>query len=219
MAQDLSVRRRMIDGQVRVNDVTDIRIIEAMLKLPRELFVAENAQAQAYLDLDAPATAAGARRLLKPVVAARLIQAAAIAQNDKVLIVGSSTGYMAALTASLGADVHGVESDAALAERSRATLKQTGLDGIAIHTGAVENGDAAHGPYDVIVIDGATEVVPERLLEQLGEGGRLVAVFNEKGRMGARIWTRSGREISARPLFSCGAATVPGLAQRPEFAF
>lgn len=219
MAQDLSVRRRMIDGQVRVNDVTDIRIFEAMLKLPREIFVAENAQAQAYLDLDAPAETSGARRLLKPVVAARLIQAAAIGSNDKVLIAGSSTGYMAAMAASLGAEVHGVESDAKLAERSRGALKQAGFDGIEIHVGAVENGDAAHGPFDVIVVDGATEIVPDHLLGQIGEGGRLVAVFTEKGRTGARIWTRSGREISARPLFSCSAAVVPGLARRPEFAF
>lgn len=219
MTDGVSARRRMVDGQVRVNDVTDARVIGAMLETPREVFVAPDAQAEAYLDIDPPAFGKGARRLLKPMVAAKLAQAAALTASDRVLVAGSSSGYLAALATRLAGQVFGVECDAALAKVSADNLARAGLPRVPVKVGPIEAGDAANGPYDVILIDGAMEVVPPALLGQIKEGGRMIAVFATDGMREARIWTRVGGETGFRRLFSCGADVLPGLERRVEFAF
>lgn len=219
MTDALSARRRMVDGQVRVNDVTDARVIGVMLETPREYFVAPDAQAEAYLDLDPPALGGWARRLLKPMVAAKLTQAAAITPTDRVLVVGSSSGYLAALAAGLAGQVFGVECDEALATASAENFARAGLPRLPVKVGPIEAGDPANGPYDVILVNGAMEVVPPALLGQIKEGGRMVAVFSADGMREARIWTKVGGETGFRRLFSCGADLLPGLGKRSEFAF
>jgi protein-L-isoaspartate(D-aspartate) O-methyltransferase len=219
MNDGVSARRRMIDGQVRVNDVTDARVIGAMMEVPREFFVAPDAQAEAYLDIDPPASSGGSRRLLKPLVAAKLVQAAAVAPADRALVAGSSSGYVAALLTHLAAQVFGVECDEALAGSARENLARAGLPRVQVKVGPIEEGDPANAPYDVILVNGATEVIPRALLDQLKEGGRLVAVFAEGGMREARIWRRAGGETGFRRLFSCSADVLPGLKKRSEFAF
>ncbi len=216
-----TVRQKMVDGQVRTNDVTDSRIIEAMLALPRELFVPEDRRALAYLDLDLDVSTGGSpkRYMIKPQIIAKMLQAASIEATDKVLIVGCATGYGAALAARLAAKVTATESDPALVEKGKAVLAQLGFANVTMRTGAPADGDSADAPYDVIVLNGATEVTPEGLFEQLAEGGRLVGVFAASRPARVVIVTRSHGDFGHRALFDAAAPVLPGLERHPGFVF
>src|SRR6202051_5221047 len=126
MSDFSTARQKMVDGQVRPSDVTDIRIIDAMLEVLREAFVPQNQRAMAYLDLDLDVSEGGSakRFLIKPVVTARMLQAAEIKDTDKVLVVGCATGYTAAVAAKFAAQVTATESDSALAAKARNTLAE-----------------------------------------------------------------------------------------------
>ena len=119
-----TARQKMVDGQVRPSDVTDIRILDAMLAVPREAFVPENKQALAYLDLDLDVGEGGSagRFLIKPAVLAKMLQAAEIKETDRVLVVGCATGYAAAVIAKFAPQVTATESDPALAAKAKAML-------------------------------------------------------------------------------------------------
>src|SRR5882757_46948 len=132
-----AARRMMVDGQVRTSDVTDLRIITAMLELPRERFVPEASADLAYLDLDAPAASGGeqARRLLKPMVLAKMVQAAAAKASDHVLDVGCASGYSSALLGRLASSVIALEEDPALARRADENLKAIGSGNVAVVAG------------------------------------------------------------------------------------
>src|SRR5262245_4464625 len=153
-----NARQKMVDGQVRPSDVTDSRIIDAMLAVPREAFVPENKQALAYLDLDLDVSAAGStkRFLIKPAVLANMLQAAEISETDRVLVVGGATGYAAAVIAKFVPDVTVTESDPALAATAKDVLAGIGCGNVAVQTAAAADGDQAGAPYDVIVLNGAT---------------------------------------------------------------
>src|SRR5262245_9019254 len=185
-----AARRMMVDGQVRTNDVTDLRLIAAMLAVPRERFVPAGKAELAYLDLDLPITdgaaMAGAvgtpgggkeRRLLKPMVLAKLIQTAGVGEGDRVLDVGCAPGYSAAVLAMLAGAVVALEEDAALARLARDNLMAVGARHVEVMTGRLTDGWPAGAPYDVILLDGASEIPPEALFAQLKDGGRLVGVI------------------------------------------
>src|SRR3954451_10371266 len=146
-----TARQKMVDGQVRPSDVTDIRILDAMLVVPREAFVPENKQALAYLDLDLDVSEGGTaqRFLIKPAVLAKMLQAADIKETDRVLVVGCATGYAAAVIAQFAPLVTATESDPALAAKAKVLLADEKLS---VRTAAAADGDLADGPYDVIVL-------------------------------------------------------------------
>ena len=216
-----TARQKMVDGQVRTNDVTDIRILEAMLALPRELFVPESRRTLAYLDLDLDVSEGGAakRYMIKPQVIAKLLQAADIAATDKVLVVGSATGYAAALASRLAAKVTATESDSALVAKGKQILGQLGFANVSLKAGSPAEGDPADAPYDVIVVNGATDIVPERLFEQLAEGGRLVGVFAASQPARATLVTKSHGDLGHRTLFDAAAPVLPGMERVPSFVF
>jgi protein-L-isoaspartate(D-aspartate) O-methyltransferase len=216
-----TARQKMVDGQVRTNDVTDRRIIDAMLAVPRELFVPENRRALAYLDVDLDVTEGGSakRYILKPHVIAKLLQAAEIGSGDKVLVVSCATGYAAALAARLAAKVVATESDPAVGARGNDILGQLQLATVTIKPAPAADGDAADGPYDAIMLNGATEVVPEQLLGQLAEGGRLVGIFALNKPARATIVTRWHGDFGYRALFDAAAPVLPGLERLPSFVF
>src|SRR6185295_15637354 len=170
-----TARQKMVDGQVRPSDVTDIRIIDAMLEVPREAFVPENKRALAYLDLDLEVGEGGAakRCLIQPAVLAKMLQAAEIKETERVLVVGCATGYAAAVIAKYVGQVTATESDPVLAAKAGDILSQVGAAKVEVRTAAAAEGDPANAPFDVIVLNGATEIVPERLYAQLRDGGRL----------------------------------------------
>jgi protein-L-isoaspartate(D-aspartate) O-methyltransferase len=216
-----AARQKMVDGQVRPSDVTDIGIIDAMLAVPREAFVPANQRALAYLDLDLDVSEGGAakRFLIKPVVTAKMLQAAEIGQTDNVLVAGCASGYSAALVAKLAARVTATESDPALAARAKEALAGLGLGNVTVRTAAASEGDPASAPFDVIVLNGATEIVPEGLYRQLKEGGRLVGVFAMTQPQRAMIVTHSQGDYGNRALFDAAVPVLPGLERPPAFVF
>jgi protein-L-isoaspartate(D-aspartate) O-methyltransferase len=221
MSSFAAARQNMVDGQVRASDVTDIGIIDAMLAVPREAFVPQSLQAMAYLDLDLDVSAPGAtkRFLIKPAVLAKMLQAAEIGDTDNVLVVGCATGYSAAVVAKLAARVTATESEPSLAARARDILAKLGFGNVTVQAAAAADGDSANAPYDVIVLDGATAILPEPLYRQLKDGGRLVGVFATTQPPRATIVTRSHDDFGNRALFDAVAPVLPGLERLPAFVF
>src|SRR4051812_45085787 len=214
-----TARLKMVDGQVRTSDVTDRRVLDAMLTVPREAFVPASRQALAYLDLDLDVSEGGAKRfLIKPALTGKLLQAAEIGEGDNVLVVGCATGYLAALAAKLASQVTATECDSALAAKAGATCAGLGLK-VASKAAACAEGDSAAAPYDVIVLNGAAEVTPEALLGQLKEGGRLVGVSAQTRPSRAMIVTRTHGESGHRALFDAAAPVLPGLERAAAFVF
>jgi protein-L-isoaspartate(D-aspartate) O-methyltransferase len=216
-----TARQYMVDGQVRPSDVTDDRILEAMLSVPREVFVPASKQALAYLDLDLDVTEGGAvsRCLITPALLARTRSEALISASDRVLVVGCATGYAAAIVARFAAEVRATESDPALAAKATAAFAQLGIQNATVKTAAAADGDAAGAPYDVIVLNGATEIVPTGLFGQLKEGGRLVGVFGLTPPPRATLVTHSHGDFGHRELFDATAPVLPGLERLPAFVF
>jgi protein-L-isoaspartate(D-aspartate) O-methyltransferase len=216
-----TARQNMVDCQVRPSDVTDNRIIDAMVAVPREAFVPENLRGLAYLDLDLDISEGGLgkRYLIKPVVIAKMLQAAEIGDTDRVLVTGWATGYAAAVVAHLAGQVTATESDSGQTAKARAVLAELGLGNVSFQAADAAEGYPANAPYDVIVLDGATEILPDRLFGQLKEGGRLVGVFATSKPPRATIVTRSHGDFGHRALFDATVPVLPGLERRPEFVF
>jgi protein-L-isoaspartate(D-aspartate) O-methyltransferase len=220
MSDFSTARLRMVDGQVRPSDVTDGRIIEAMLAIPREAFVPEAQRPLAYLDLDIDVSASGApkRFLLRPAVTAKIVQAAEISETDKVLVVGCASGYLAALAARLAHKVTATECDSSLTAKAAANLAAL-APGVTVKTAPVADGDSADAPFDVILLNGAAEIAPEGLYRQLKEGGRLVGAFALAGPQRAVIVTCSHGDFGHRALFDTAIPVLPGLERPPAFVF
>jgi protein-L-isoaspartate(D-aspartate) O-methyltransferase len=216
-----TARQKMVDGQVRPSDVTDSRIIDAMLAVPREAFVPQSQRALAYLDLDLDVSEGGPakRFLIKPLVISKMLQAADIKDTDNVLVAGCATGYTAALVAKLAGRVTATESDPALAAKAKDVMALLGLGNVTFRAAAAAEGDPANAPYDVIVLDGATEITPDRLYGQLRDGGRLVGVFAMTQPQRAVIVTRSHGDFGNRALFDAAVPVLPGLERPPAFVF
>ena len=219
MTDYAAARRHMVDGQVRTADVTDQRVISAMLEVPREHFVPQASVALAYLDLDLPAGegAAASRRLLKPMVLAKLIQAADLSTTDRVLTVGCTIGYAAAVLARIAAQVVALEQDEKLAQAARAALSSQ--PNVTVVSGPLVDGWPSAAPYDVILLEGATEIEPQAFRRQLKDGGRLVCVLGAAPGAKAMLYRRSGKEMAGRPIFDAAASVLPGFAKPPVFAF
>jgi protein-L-isoaspartate(D-aspartate) O-methyltransferase len=217
MTDFATARRHMVDGQVRTADVTDLRILAAMLETPRENFVPSSAAGLAYLDLDLAVGEAGARRLLKPMVLAKLIHAANVASSDRVLDVGCSTGYAAAILSRITGQVIALEQDSGLAQTARAALASQ--SNVNVVSGPLIAGWPQGAPYDVILLEGATEIAPHTFLGQLKDRARLVCVLGSGPAAKAMLYCRSGEELGGRPIFDASAAVLPGFARAPVFAF
>lgn len=217
-----AARRMMVDGQVRPADVTDPGLIAAMFELPRERFVPERVKSLAYLDLDLPVSENGdaaSRRLLKPMVLAKLLQAAEVVDTDRVLDVGCATGYSSAVLARLAGSVVALEEDAALAHRASELLAELGAVNAKVVTGSLLAGVAADGRYDVIVLEGSTEIMPTALLNQLKDGGQLIGVFGRGPTGKAMIYRSIEGDLSGRAIFDATAPLLPGFIRPAAFVF
>lgn len=219
MPDALTTRFNMVDSQVRTADVTDLRLIEAMRATPREAFLPDSQKALAYLDRDIALDGEDGVYLIKPVVLARLLQAAEIGLTDRVLVTGGAAGYAAAIVGHIAAEVIAVCANDKVAVACRTALKDCGLSNVTVTAGEAGKGNAASGPYDVIVLDGATEVIPQTLYEQLKLGGRLVGVFAHSVPSRATIVTRSAADFGPRTLFDATAPILSGLKRLPAFTF
>ena len=221
MSDFSTARQKMVDGQVRTNDVTDRRILDAMLDVPREDFMPEQKRALAYLDLAVDVSADGSKRfLIAPMLTAKLLQAAEIRPSDSVLIVGCATGYIAALAAHLASKIVATESDTALAAKGKDILSRLGFEKtVTIQTAEAGAGFPSQAPFDAIILNGATEITPDGLYRQLAVGGRLVGVFASERPSRALIVTHSHGDFGHRVLFDAAAPVLPGLERRPAFVF
>ncbi|MDQ2080681.1 protein-L-isoaspartate O-methyltransferase [Xanthobacteraceae bacterium Astr-EGSB] len=215
-------RRTMVDCQLRPVEVTHPDVLAAMLDVPRERFVPPAQVALAFADSHVPLLAAPGRpvrSLTKPEVFARLVQAAAVAADERVLVVGCASGYAAAVLARLGRDVIAVEEDAELAATAEKNLAGLATGNVKVVRGPLVSGWPAAAPYDVIFVDGAIEVEPTALLAQLAEGGRLVAIQGRGGAGKAMVYRLDRGDVSAVATFNGGAPVLPGFEKSAEFVF
>lgn len=220
-------RLSMVESQVRPNEVTDPRLLAAMRTLPRERFVPPRLRPLAYMDeaieIFPSVDGAPARFLLAPMVLARLIQLAAVGPDDDVLDVGCASGYSTAVLAELGRSVTGLEPEPELAAAARETLHDLGIENAEIVEGPLQEGYKKGAPYDVTVLNGSVPEVPESLIAQLKEGGRLAAVLSRGANAGSQgkayLFVKVGGEASGLPQFDAGARPLPGFLPVPAFSF
>ncbi len=210
-------RLAMVNGQLRTGDVVDQEVLAAFLETPRERFVAPAFAELAYVDRDAPALGAKGRRLLAPLVLARMLQAAAVRPGDRALDVGGGSGYGAAILAAMGAKVVALESDPGAAEAAREAL--SGRDNVAVVHGPLDSGAKPFAPFDLIVVEGAFRIPPDALLSLLADGGRLVGIDATMGASQAALYERRGGGVSRRALFETNAQTLDGFQPGMSFIF
>ncbi|HUS97701.1 MAG TPA: protein-L-isoaspartate O-methyltransferase [Hyphomicrobiaceae bacterium] len=221
-------RLNMVESQVRPSDVTDRRVMTAMLHVARERFVPAELAPVAYADRDLtvplPATEASdtgtvSRAILAPRVFGKLIQNLEIGDNDVVLDVGCATGYSTAVLARIAQTVVGIEADAAFVAYASKALEAAGADNAVIVQAPLIDGYASESPYDAILINGLVGHIPDVLLDQLKDGGRLVAI-EENGRFGAAVqWRRLRGAFDKRWLFDCSGPRLGAFDRKAEFVF
>lgn len=215
---DFTARRvAMVDTQVRPSDVTRLPIIQAMLDVPREVYVPDAQREAAYvgenLDLGQ------GRVILDPRTLAKMLEEVAIQPDELVLDLGSALGYSAAVIARLAQTVVAVEEDGAMAREAESLLSEQGVDNAAVVAGALTEGAERYAPYDVIVVEGGIETFPPALEAQLRPGGRAVAVFME-GELGVcRLGLKGEAGMSWRFIFNASAPVLPGFARARAFEF
>ena len=214
---DFAQRRvTMVDTQVRPADVTKFPIIDAMLTVPRETFVPDGRRELAYMDENIDLGAG--RVILAPRTLAKFLEEIDPAPDELVLLIGGGLGYSAAVIARLAEAVVALEEDDSHAEDAQAALSAEGVDNVAVVSGTLVEGASRHGPYDVILIEGAVERVPDEIVGQLNEGGRIGCIFSE-GRLGvARIGYKIDGQMTWRPVFNAGAPVLPGFGVQRAFS-
>jgi protein-L-isoaspartate(D-aspartate) O-methyltransferase len=211
-------RRNMVDNQLRPNKLTDERVLAAMGAVAREKFVTEKLRGVAYVDEDIPL--GEGRVLMEPMVLARLLQAAEIGPDDVVLDIGSGSGYTAAVCAQLAATVVAIENDKALAVESGRILAELGIDNAVVVESPLAGGYSEQAPYDVILFSGAVPEVPDNILAQLADGGRLCAVIAKPGEASCAVMARNCAGITSMcKIFDASVPLLPGFERAPGFVF
>lgn len=204
------MRAAMIDSQLRPQGIADPAVIAAFASIAREQFVPEGLRPIAYSDRAIPLVPG--RSLTPPAALAQLVQSLAPVPGERALVVGAASGYSAAVLAAMGADVVALESVRELVAMARAN----GLDPI---EGPLESGQPASGPYDCILIDGAVAEVPEAIVAQLADGGRLAAAIADRGVTRLVVGTKTGSAFGLLSFADAAVPVLPGFTQPPAFVF
>lgn len=213
-----AARVNMIERQLRPNKITDDRLIGAFAGIRRELFLPERLRRIAYADNDLPL--GNGRYVMAPMVAARLLQAAAVSRNDNALVVGAGVGCEAALLSQLCRSVVALEQDAELARQGRAALVEHRIATVNYVEDAKSQAMRVRPAYDVVFFGGAVAAVPADISAQLAEGGRLVAVVkHDNGPGRATLITRTGGVLATRVMFDAATPLLPGFVRKPDFVF
>jgi protein-L-isoaspartate(D-aspartate) O-methyltransferase len=210
-----AMRQAMVSSQLRTTAVSDARVVAAMQAVAREDFVPAERRTLAYVDVSLPLD--GDRALSAPMVVGRLLTQAAVAPNDHVLLIGAATGYAAALLSRLAKSVVALESDAALANVGRVAI--SGLSNVTSVSGALTQGWADAAPYDLIMIDGAVEHVPDEIVAQMKPGGRLVAGMIDNGVTRLALGTKAGASCGMVCFADADVPALPGFAKPKSFVF
>jgi protein-L-isoaspartate(D-aspartate) O-methyltransferase len=211
-------RKNMVENQVRTSDVTDRRITAAMLALPRERFLPGHLAGVAYSDEDL--TIGSGQLMLAPRVLAKLVQLAEVEESNRVLVIGGYCGYAAAVVSRLAAHVVALCPDEKSLDAAEAALRSLEISNVSVAKGSLASGWPDKAPYDVILIEGGVEAVPEALEAQIAEGGRLVAVSVDPGIGCAFQLQKCNGYVTRREAFQAGAPLLPGFeAHKPAFVF
>lgn len=225
MNHDLA-RFHMIEQQIRPWDVLDTRVLALLSEVKREVFVPAAQQALAFADLEIPLTVPTAQAqargecMLAPRVAARMLQDLAIQATDRVLEIGTGSGYMAALLGAMAQRVLSLEINPQLAEQARQHLAQAGVRNVDVKVANGADAHAVDGVFDVIVLNGSVAEVPELLRDKLQVGGRLMAIVGEAPVMRATLVTRTGPQaFTSRELWDTVAPRLQHFAESPAFSF
>lgn len=213
-----AIRQQMVDNQVRTTDVTEKRLLDALLSVPRENFVPEDKKPLAYIDADIELTSQG-RFVLEPSPLAKLLQAADVQKNEKVLEVGAGSGYVSALLSHLGDHVTALEVDADLVALAKGKLTEGGYKNVTVVSGSLAAGHKSGAPYDLIFINGSVGVEPDQLFSQMAEGGRMIVVIGYGGAAQALIYVKENDQVSSRRLFNISIPALPGFEKVAEFVF
>jgi protein-L-isoaspartate(D-aspartate) O-methyltransferase len=213
-----AARVNMIESQLRPNKVTDQRVIAAFGRIRRELFVPEGLRGVAYVDDDLPL--GGGRYVMKPMVAARLLQAATVDSKDATLVVGAGVGYEAALLALLARSVIALEENPELARIGRSALVDHRIASVSYVEAPPPLGHRRRSPYDLILFAGAVAEIPAEINGQLAEGGRIAVVLRPHERVGrATLITRAGGVLAFRVIFDAATPLLPSFLAKPAFVF
>lgn len=208
-----AMRRAMVASQLRTTGVSDARVVEAMGRVARERFVPADRRALAYAEAAVPL--GKGRALNPPMTLGRLLTEVRPGANDRALLIGAATGYSAAVLDQLVREVVAVESDTGLAVQARINLEG------AVHLveGPLADGDPSGGPYDLILIDGAVERIPDELIDQLVDGGRLAAAIVDRGVTRLVVGRKAGGRLGLVDFADASAAILPGFDVPETFTF
>ncbi len=211
-------RFNMIEQQIRPWEVLDPNVLDLLFVVKREDFVPTAWRNLAFADMELPL--GDGQVMLAPRVEARLMQELGIKKTDKVLEIGTGSGYMAALMAARAEHVVTVECRPELAEAAKTKLQDAGIGNVTVETGCGTNGWAARGPYDAIMLSGAVPSVPQAILKQLRVGGRLAVVVGEAPVMEAQLITCTADGVfNTVNLFETVVPALDGFAAKDAFAF
>lgn len=214
---DFQARRTMmVDTQVRPSDVTKFPIIDAMLAVPREEFVPSAKREAAYVDGNLEISAD--RVMLEPRTLGKMLDALSLQNSDLVLDLGAGYGYSSAVMAHIAQAVVAVESDEAMATEAQSILSDENADNVIVHQGDLNAGAAEHGPYDVIAVQGGVETIPDALLDQLKEGGRIAALFMDGALGEMRVGRKIDGRVNWRLAFNASAPVLAGFETTRDFA-
>ncbi len=213
-----AARAHMVESQIRPNRVSDLRVLAAMLSLPRERFLPEALASFAYVDDDVPL--GRGRFLMEPLALARLVQLAEPRTGERALVVGAGVGYGAAVLAACGPGVTALEEDERLLATARAVLPAL-APAVRLVEGPLAGGWPAGGPWHIVLIEGAVPRIPPAIAEQLSrESGRVVTVLAEGGSVGrAVVGQPSLGGLAIHSAFDCATPLLPALVPPPAFTF
>lgn len=217
MSKYKEARVAMVDCQVRPSDVTRYPVIEAMLNIPREEFVPSDMKAIAYAGQHI-ALPSG-RVVMEPRTLGKMLDAAAVRNEDLVLVVGAGLGYEAAVLGRMAEAVIALEADENLAAEATRILSEQDAVNVVVETGDLAAGVAAHGPYDLIFVNGGVETVPDGLTGQLKAGGQIVAIVAQNGASQCQVGTATDRGVTWRRAFDATAPLLPGFEREKVFEF
>lgn len=213
-----AIRQQMVDNQVRTTDVTEHRLLDALLSVPRENFVPDDKRSLAYIDADIELSKEG-RFVLEPSPLAKLLQAAEVQKREKVLEVGAGSGYVSAILSHLADQVIALEIDSDLAALAKNSLADGGYTNVSVVAGDLAAGHKAGAPYDMIFVNGSVGVEPVQLFTQMAEGGRMIVVIGYGGAAQALLYVKENNQISSRKLFNLSIPALPGFEKATEFVF
>ena len=214
-----TLRKAMVDSQIRPNKVIDDQVIEAFSRVPRELFVNRQMQELAYIDEDLHLS--GGRFIIEAMVMARMVQALKLTASDNVMCIGAGNGYGAAILSSLAASVIAIETRIQMVEKAQQIVAGLDIGNVAVVKSRLQDGYPSEAPYQGIIIEGGVEYVPQALFDQLSDGGNLVCVLRPRGLdVGeATLWHKRNGHITPKGLFTAQVPVLDEFKLKPKFAF